>query len=233
MTDMTDILNLGKRLGRELAPLAAIALVIFAGRSTLADWNMVPTGSMKPTILEGDTIFVDKLAYDLKVPFTTVQLAKWADPERGDIVVFYAPHNDMRMVKRVVGLPGDTVAMHHNQLVINGQTVNYDPLPENAAAGIKPDERRVSLFANEQLGDMQHKVMFKPREDLHSTFNAITVPAGQYLMLGDNRDNSADSRYFGFVPRERILGRAKRVLLSLDQDNYYQPRFERFTQPLQ
>lgn len=233
MRDMSAFIDLGKKFGRELAPLAVVALVIFAGRSTLADWNMVPTGSMKPTILEGDTIFVDKLAYDLKLPFTTLQLARWADPQRGDIVVFYAPHNGMRMVKRVVGLPGDVIAMRRNQLIINGRPVAYEALPETAAAGIKPEERRASLFADEQLGSIRHKVMFKPREDLHSTFHPTTVPPGQYLMLGDNRDNSADSRFFGFVPRDRILGKAERVLVSLDQDNFYQPRFERFTQPLQ
>ena len=83
-----------------------LALVMFSMRSSLADWYHVPTGSMKPTILEGDRVFVDKLAYDLKVPFTTWHLAEWSQPQRGDIVVFFSPKDGTRLVKRVIGLPG-------------------------------------------------------------------------------------------------------------------------------
>ena len=91
-----------------------IGLVIFSLRSSLADWNDVPTGSMKPTILEGDRVFVNKLAYDLKVPFTTRHLAEWSNPHRGDIVVFFSPHDGTRLVKRVVGLPGDTIELRND-----------------------------------------------------------------------------------------------------------------------
>ena len=90
----------------EFRPLLIMALVVFAVRSSFADWNNVPTGSMKPTILEGDYVFVNKLAYDLKVPFTTLHLAEWSAPQRGDIVVFYSPKDGTRLVKRTVGLPG-------------------------------------------------------------------------------------------------------------------------------
>src|SRR4051794_2376136 len=102
-------------------PFATILLVLCAMRSSLADWNDVPTGSMRPTILEGDRIFVNKLAYDLKVPFTTLRLARWSEPARGEVVVFFSPANGDRLVKRVVGLPGDTVELRANQLWINGQ----------------------------------------------------------------------------------------------------------------
>src|SRR6478672_4244262 len=88
---------------KELRPLVVMALIVFAARSSLADWNDVPTGSMRPTVLEGDRVFVNKLAYDLKVPFTTWHIAEWADPKRGDIVVFYSPADGVRLVKRVVG----------------------------------------------------------------------------------------------------------------------------------
>src|SRR4026208_1115317 len=94
---------------KEIRPLLLLGLVLFSIRSSLADWNDVPTGSMKPTILEGDRVFVNKLAYDLKVPFTTWHLAEWSEPKRGDIVVFFSPANEQRFVKRVVGLPGDRV----------------------------------------------------------------------------------------------------------------------------
>ena len=90
---------------QEIRPLLILALILFSIRSSLADWNDVPSGSMQPTILVGDRIFVNKLAYDLKVPFTTWHLAQWSNPQRGDIVVFYSPQDGTRLVKRVVGLP--------------------------------------------------------------------------------------------------------------------------------
>src|SRR5215813_9061460 len=108
---------------KEIRPLLILTLVIFSIRSSLADWNDVPTGSMKPTIVEGDRVFVNKLAYDLKVPFTTWHLAQWDNPHRGDVVVFYSPHDGQRLVKRVIGLPGDTIELRQNGLVINGQPV--------------------------------------------------------------------------------------------------------------
>jgi len=99
--------KLGRFLHRHVRPFAFMVLLLCTFRSSIADWNDVPTGSMNPTILEGDRIFVNKLAYDLKLPFTTWHVAAWGDPGRGDVVVFYAP-DGTRMVKRVVGLPGDT-----------------------------------------------------------------------------------------------------------------------------
>ena len=127
-----NIAALRSRLRRwwrqEIRPLLILALVLFSIRSSLADWNDVPRGSMQPTILVGDRILVNKLAYDLKVPFTTWHLAEWSNPRRGDIVVFYSPHDGTRLVKRVVGLPGDTVELRNEQLVINGNPVAYSPL---------------------------------------------------------------------------------------------------------
>src|SRR5579862_787348 len=115
-----------RKLWREdLRPLLIAALVLFSIRSSFADWNVVPTGSMKPTILEGDRVFVNKLAYDLKVPFTTLHIAEWSAPQRGDIVVFYSPKDGTRLVKRVIGLPGDTVEMRADELIINGEKVAY------------------------------------------------------------------------------------------------------------
>src|SRR5277367_1455883 len=112
-------------LKKEAKPLLIMVLVMLAFRSAIADWNDVPTGSMKPTIVEGDRIFVNKLAYDLKVPFTTWHVAEWAGPERGDIVVFNSPVDGTRLVKRVVGLPGDTIEGRNDHLWINGRPVNY------------------------------------------------------------------------------------------------------------
>src|ERR1041384_2865762 len=112
---------------KEIRPLLLLALVVFAIRSSLADWNDVPTGSMNPTILEGDRVYVNKLAYDLKVPFTTRHIAEWSNPQRGDIVVFFSPYDGQRLVKRVIGLPGDLLELRNNVLILNGQPVAYQP----------------------------------------------------------------------------------------------------------
>src|ERR1700761_6186787 len=109
----------------EAKPMLIIACVLFAMRSAVADWNDVPTGSMKPTIMEGDRIFVNKLAYDLKVPFTTWHLAQWDNPKRGDIVVFFSPADGERLVKRVIGLPGDRIELRNDQLFVNDQPLKY------------------------------------------------------------------------------------------------------------
>jgi signal peptidase I len=113
---------------KEIRPLLIVALVLFSIRSSLADWNVVPSGSMQPTILVGDRVLVNKLAYDLKVPFTTWHIAEWSNPQRGDIVVFFSPKDGTRMVKRVIGLPGDTIELRNNQLFINDHPVDYTTL---------------------------------------------------------------------------------------------------------
>src|SRR3954468_20658479 len=108
-----------KKVFDEIRVFILMLLVISSLRSALADWNDVPTGSMKPTIQEGDRVVVNKLAYDLKVPFTTIDIVKWGNPERGDIVVLFSPVDGTRLVKRVVAVPGDKVEMRDNQLFVN------------------------------------------------------------------------------------------------------------------
>src|SRR5215210_4682828 len=113
---------------RQARPFVFVVLIVLSFRSSIADWNDVPTGSMKPTILEGDRIFVNKLAYDLKVPFTTWHLAQWDNPRRGEVVVFYSPQDGVRLVKRVIGEPGDVIELRNNQLFVNGQAADYGSL---------------------------------------------------------------------------------------------------------
>jgi signal peptidase I len=210
-----------------------IAVVIATSfRSAIADWNDVPTGSMIPTIWEGDRIFVNKLAYDFKVPYTTWHLAKWGDPERGDIVVFFSPADGKRLVKRVIGLPGDEIALWKNQLVVNGVQLEYEAIPEVILEELVPEAEKTAVFFSEQLTEDTHPVMFTPNRPSAHTFAPVTIPKDHYFMMGDNRDNSADSRFFGFVERKRIVGRATRVVLSLDYEHYYLPRWDRFFQPL-
>jgi signal peptidase I len=221
-----------KWLRREALPLFITALAIFAVRSSFADWNDVPTGSMKPTILEGDRVFVNKLAYDLKVPFTTLHIAEWGAPKRGDIVVFYSPKNGTRLVKRTVGLPGDVIELRHDQLIINGVVIEYKPIAEELLRDVGPGDRASSEYASERLPGRSHLVAGIPAVPAMRDFGPYRVPEGSYFMMGDNRDNSFDSRYFGPVKRDRILGRATAVVASLDRAHYYKPRWDRFFRSL-
>jgi signal peptidase I len=210
-------------------PFLFIFIVLTAFRSSVADWNDVPTGSMKPTILEGDRIFVNKLAYDLKVPYTTWRLAHWGEPERGDVVVFYSPEDGTRLVKRVVAAAGDTIELRNEQLIINGQEANYEPIDEAIASQL-PDELRPNVELKfENVGGESHPVMTTPNAYAAArSFGPITIPDGHFFMMGDNRDNSRDSRYFGAVPRKLILGKASAVAVSVDVNNYFWPRWGRF-----
>jgi len=178
-----------------------------------------PTGSMLPTIVEGDRIFVDKMAYRLEVPFTDIEIMQTGQPKRGDIVVFNSEKAGNRLVKRLIGVPGDRIAMGDNKLIINGEHIVYED-NENA------------LHKTEYLGDVAHFVQFMPVAEARDNFAEVIVPEGHYLVLGDNRNNSADSRYYGFVPAIEIQGKANKVLISLDPENYYLPRKERFNEPL-
>lgn len=207
-------------------------LVIVAPlKSAVVDWNWVPTGSMKPTIFEGELILVNKLAYDLKVPFTTSHLSKWSDPVRGDIAVFFSPKGGTRLVKRVIGLPGDSIRLRNNILFVNDVAQSYavkDPQP--FLRNIFEDN--YPIVAVESLGSVDHYVMALPSRPALRSFGPYVIPANQYFMMGDSRDNSLDSRYFGPVPRDQIIGRASAVVLSFDTSHYFLPRLNRFAHPL-
>jgi signal peptidase I len=196
--------------------LFVFLMLIF--RSSFADWNVVPSGSMKPTILEGDRIWVNKMAYDLHVPFTLISLYKIADPERGDIVVFDSEVAGKRLVKRVIGVPGDTVELRGNRLYINGVAARYSMAREEGGM----------LQVQEQIAGFSHRMQVYSASGRAANFGPVIVPPEHYLVLGDNRDNSADSRFIGFVPRREIGGRSGGVVISLNYDNYYLPRTDRF-----
>jgi len=211
-----------------MRPLLVILIITSSFRSAIADWNDVPTGSMKPTIMEGDRIFVNKLAYDLKIPFTTAQIATWDDPKRGEVVVLFSPFDGKRLVKRVVGTPGDRIELKNNQLFVNGKSVEYDPLDSRIIAEIPSSERPLFHFSLEDLNGRKHPVMLTPGRASLDSFDTILVPLHHYFVMGDNRDNSFDSRYFGPVDRNRIVGRAVAVVASLNPSHHYLPRWHRF-----
>ena len=206
-----------------------IAFLLLFGvfRTAVADWNPVPSASMRPTILEGDVVFVNRLAYDLKLPFTDTILARLGEPQRGDIVTFSSPRDGTRLIKRLVALPGDTVEMRDNHLLINGEAAAYDALGSEAQPHVG-QHGVAALRESESIAGSQRVVQWLPGAASRSSFGPLTVPKDQYLMLGDNRDNSEDSRYIGLVPRERLIARAERILVSADILDRWQLRLARF-----
>jgi signal peptidase I len=197
-------------------------------RTAVADWNPIPSASMHPNLLEGDVVFVNRLAYNVKLPLTDIVLGTTGEPQRGDIVTFSSPKNGTRLIKRVIALPGDRVEMRNEQLTINGQPAGYSTIGHGLeTVGNLGDLAAVRV--GESLGDAQpHPIQLLPQLEARRNFAPLTVPAGQYMMLGDNRDNSEDSRYIGFVPRALLIGRAERVLASADITSNWHPRTERF-----
>jgi signal peptidase I len=184
-------------------------------RAAVADWNPIPSASMRPTLLEGDVVLVNRLAYDLKLPLTDVVLLPLAEPQRGDVVTLSSPAGGTRLIKRIVGLPGDRIAMRDDVLILNGQPLGYagaQTRGETLAPGWVVDAVR----ATEDLGGRAHAVQFLPGLRARRDFAEVSVPAGEYFLLGDNRDNSEDSRAIGTVPREKLIGRAHHVLVSAD-----------------
>jgi len=219
------------RVWRELKPFALMLVIVAPLKSAVVDWNWVPTGSMKPTILEGELILVNKLAYDLKVPFTTSHLSTWSDPARGDIAVFFSPKDGTRLVKRVIGLPGDSIQLRNEILYVNGVAQSYSVKnPQPFLRDIFEDTHPIVVV--ESLGSIDHYVMALPSRSALRSFGPYIIPADRYFMMGDSRDNSFDSRYFGPVPRDQIIGRATAVVLSFDTARYLLPRFDRFAHPL-
>lgn len=196
-----------------------LATIVFF-KSAIADLSSISGASMQPTLLDGDKVWVNKLAYDVKIPFTEISLGTTSNPTRGDIVIIDSKKAGKRLVKRIVGIPGDTIYMQNNALVINGEAANYEIVSR------EPD----SLIILEELPNRSHQAQLSTNYVSRSnrSYGPASVPEGQYFVLGDNRDNSADSRVYSFIPREEIIGRSNSVVFSLDSDNSYLPRGERF-----
>jgi signal peptidase I len=207
------------------AGLFPVILAVFLLRSFLFEPFKIPSGSMIPTLLVGDLILVNKYHYGVRLPVINKKIIANNDPKRGDVMVFRFPRDTSAdYIKRVVGIPGDEVSFRNQKLSINGQEVPLEKLPPPGFY----DEREMRYFAEfkEKLGDVEHRILVEPerrafygpddriafpfRENCRYSAEGVTckVPPGHYFMMGDNRDNSEDSRFWGFVPDENIVGKA-------------------------
>lgn len=221
------------RYWREYRGALAFVILMLGFRSAWADWVYVPSGSMNPTIIEGDRLLVDKHVYGLRIPFTLIHLTPGEDPRRGDIVTFDSPTDGTLLVKRVIGVPGDVIAMNDEHLTVNGVPAGYVPADRRDTMSLlRATQAEQPQAWREDAGQCTHDILLLPDRPAPSTFGPLVVPPGKYFMLGDNRDNSADSRYIGFVPRRNILGHATEVVISLDPDRHHLPRARRLLIPL-
>ena len=209
-----------------------VAFLLLFGlfRTAVADWNPIPSASMRPGLLEGDVVFVNRLAFNVKVPLTDVVLAHTGEPQRGDVVTFSSPADGVRLIKRVLAVPGDVVEMRNEKLIINGQSARYDAVGE--VMENLGGRQVLAQQLDETIGDKHQRIQLLPSVMARRDFGPMTIPADQFMMLGDNRDNSADSRYIGLVPRKLLIGRAVRVLVSADIEGDWMPRGERFGKKL-
>jgi len=194
----------------DLTRMAIVVVLALAARSSLLDHYVIPSGSMIPTLMLQDRVVVLKAFYGLRVPFTTVELLRFAEPARGDVMVFSSPTDGTTFIKRVVAVPGDVIAVRSGRLILNGEPV---PLAQ------APGER----WPLEMLPGKDHLISLE--EFGGPDFGPRTVPADSYLMIGDNRGNSQDSRSWGFLSRDRILGKAVRIYYRPESDSF---RFDWF-----
>jgi signal peptidase I len=201
-------------------------------RSAMADWNPIPSGSMRPTLLEGDVVLVNRLAYDFKIPLTDIAVAKLGDPLRGDVITFTSPVDGVRLIKRLIGVPGDIVEMRDEVLFVNGKAAEYSA-PRSVIEAMDYGRTVEGLRTTERIEGNERAVQFLPTISAKRNFGPISVPAESYFFLGDNRDNSVDSRYIGFVPRRLLIGRAHHILVSANIKNDWLPRLERVGERIQ
>ncbi len=215
---------------REWRGLLAVLFALILLRAMAVDWSHVPSRSMAPGIVPGDRILVNKLAYGLRLPFTDAPMMQWHTPQRSDAVVFLAPLSGLLTVKRVIGVPGDRVSWRDGILRVNGINAIYHRTTANSAVMSLASAQAPVQVYSESLLQQDHTILRRTNRSRLGAkdFIEVAVPEHHYLMLGDNRDNSSDYRAFGFVPKEALVGRVSYILFSLNPQNYYLPRWQRW-----
>ena len=225
---LLDKLVLRKKRGDETppfyieytAPFFPVLFLVLVLRSFIVEPFQIPSASMVPTLQIGDFILVNKYSYGLRLPVTRTKVMDIDEPRRGDVMVFFPPNDERYFIKRVVGLPGDHIQVLDNQLFVNGQAMEQSEVdaPYSAGYGYK--------IMEENLDGTQHLVRKRRvAGSLGRAFDEV-VPEGHYFMMGDNRDNSSDSRVWGAVPEENIVGKAFAIWMHWDQ-LFSIPSFER------
>jgi signal peptidase I len=208
-------------------PLVVAIFLILAIRSSVVEPFKIPSGSMLPTLFIGDHIFVNKFAYGIKIPFSDfflgrpIHLLKRDPPQRGDIIVFLYPRDEsIHYIKRVIGVPGDVLEIRNKQIFINGEAISRQLLPQEEQTAILEalgdqvyDETNLEIYYEEY--EKRSPTIMIDSGSFSSPTGPIRVPDGQYFTMGDNRDFSADSRIWGYVPERNIKGRAFLVWLSI------------------
>ncbi len=196
--------------------LFPVLLIVLLFRSFLFEPFKIPSGSMIPTLLIGDFIVVNKYAYGLRMPVLNNKFVSVGDPERGDVAVFrYPVDNSVNFIKRVVGLPGDTVTYRNKELFVNGEKVDMTAEGQFTTSDVKCSTPRSDAQRfNETLGQAEHDILV--HNAMRGRNGQWVVPDGHYFMMGDNRDRSNDSREWGFVPEENLVGRAVGIWLNFD-----------------
>jgi signal peptidase I len=207
--------------------LAVALLIVFAIRSAIVEPFKIPSGSMIPTLYVGDFIFVNKFAYGLKLPFSDwfgapVNLIRRDPPKRGDIIVFLYPREpDTHYIKRVMGLPGDTLEVRNKVVFINGKAIEQVELPEAEKTELLKDigdfrygDSHIKAY-REKIEGHEHLLLTDANNEYTQNFDPVTIPDGNLFVMGDNRDFSNDSRFWGLVPFDNISGRAEVIWLSM------------------
>lgn len=196
-----------------------IFLVVFLFRSFLYEPFRIPSGSLKPTLDIGDFIAVNKFDYGVRLPVIHKKIIQNNEPQRGDIIVFrWPPNPSVDFIKRVIGIPGDHISYIDKTLYVNGAKIPQRFL-QNSIDQDEEGNKWLVVEKQEDFFGIKHSIFQKPNE-VDEDIRDIVVPSGMYFTMGDNRDNSADSRFWGFVPEENIVGKAQLVWLSLDFKNY-------------
>ncbi len=203
--------------------LTLCLLAVVAVRSFLFEPFKIPTGSMIPTLLVGDHIFVSKYSYGLSITFTKIEFAAWSAPKRGDVIVFLYPRDEAQhYVKRVIGIPGDRVEFKGKDLFINGKLIEKELIADSKIIeSVMGGADSLKELYRETIDGVPHYVRYNKNSsgyDFTRTTPVYEVPPDKFFVAGDNRDDSNDSRTWGFVPRENIKGKAQLIWLSLDKD---------------